>query len=80
MESPEHYARCAIQPIDLIVANGLGFCEGNVVKYVCRYPHKGNLSDLLKARHYLDLLIEHQQQQTQQEERPPFSLKKDDNI
>ena len=28
------------------------------MKYVSRYKEKGGLSDLLKARHYLDLLIE----------------------
>jgi len=28
------------------------------VKYVCRHNLKGGLKDLLKARHYIDLLIE----------------------
>jgi len=53
-----HYRAMAIQPIDFITTNGLGFCEGNVVKYVCRWQTKGGLEDLHKARHYLDLLIE----------------------
>ena len=53
----DHYRSMKIQPIDFIQANGLGFCEGNVVKYVCRYPTKNGLEDLLKARHYIDLLI-----------------------
>jgi hypothetical protein len=54
----DHYRNMPIQPIDFIMANGLGFCEGNVVKYVARYPFKNGLEDLRKARHYLDMLIE----------------------
>jgi hypothetical protein len=40
------------------MANDLGFIEGNVVKYVTRWKHKGGLQDLEKAQHYLDFLIE----------------------
>jgi hypothetical protein len=47
-----------IQPVEFIQKNGLGFCEGNVIKYVCRHKKKNGLQDLLKARHYIDLLIE----------------------
>lgn len=47
-----------IQPVEFITKNGLGFCEGNVVKYVCRHKAKGGVEDLKKARHYLDLLIQ----------------------
>jgi hypothetical protein len=46
------------QPWDYIAANGLGFFEGNVVKYVTRWRSKGGLEDLYKARHYIDKLIE----------------------
>lgn len=53
-----HYKDMKFQPIEFILANGLGFCEGNVVKYVCRYKAKGGLEDLKKAKHYLELLIE----------------------
>ncbi len=56
----DHYKKYAIQPIDFITANRLEWCEGNVVKYVTRWKDKGGLQDLLKARHYLDLLIERQ--------------------
>lgn len=52
-----HYKDMPIQPLDYIVKNGLGFCEGNVVKYVSRYKAKGGVEDLKKARHYLDVLI-----------------------
>jgi len=58
--TPEHYDM-EIQPITYIMANGLGFCEGNIVKYVSRYKEKGGIDDLKKARHYLDMLIEQEQ-------------------
>ena len=60
MNTPEHYDM-EIQPITYIMANGLGFCEGNIVKYVSRYKDKGGVEDLKKARHYLDMLIEQEQ-------------------
>jgi hypothetical protein len=53
-----HYKSKAIQPWDYIVANNLGYLEGNIVKYVSRWRDKGGLDDLRKARHYLDKLIE----------------------
>lgn len=56
----DHYKNMAIQPIQFITANNLGFCEGNIIKYLCRWPAKGGVEDLKKARHYLDLLIESQ--------------------
>jgi hypothetical protein len=54
----DHYRSKAIQPWDFIIANNLGFLDGNVVKYVCRFREKNGLQDLEKARHYLDKLIE----------------------
>jgi len=54
----DHYQKKAIQPVEYIHANGLGFCEGNIVKYVSRWKDKGGVKDLEKARHYLDILIQ----------------------
>ena len=54
----DHYKRHAVQPWDYIASNGLGYFEGNVVKYVSRWRDKGGVADLEKARHYLDKLIE----------------------
>jgi hypothetical protein len=53
-----HYRDKGIQPIIYIHANNLGFCEGNVVKYVTRWREKNGIADLKKAIHYLELLIE----------------------
>jgi len=54
----EHYKNKKIQPITFIMENDLGFCEGNIVKYVTRYKDKNGIEDLMKARHYIDFLIE----------------------
>jgi len=53
-----HYKDKGIQPIVYIHANNLGFCEGNVVKYVTRYKEKNGAADIRKAIHYLELLLE----------------------
>jgi hypothetical protein len=53
-----HYAKYAIQPLEFIVKNNIGFLEGNVIKYVVRWKDKAGIEDLKKARHYLDMLIE----------------------
>ena len=53
-----HYKNKGVQPIEYIMANGLGFCEGNVIKYVSRWRDKNGLDDLLKTKHYLEFLIE----------------------
>lgn len=53
-----HYKDLPIQPVEFIERNNLGFCAGNVIKYVCRYKNKNGIEDLKKAKHYLELLIE----------------------
>lgn len=60
-EGGDHYKTKKIQPVEYIMANGIGFMEGNVIKYVSRWKDKNGVEDLKKARHYLDLLIEAQQ-------------------
>ena len=57
-EGGSHYKDLPIQPIEFIHANNLGFCEANAIKYLCRWRKKNGISDLQKARHYIDLLIE----------------------
>jgi hypothetical protein len=57
-EGGDHYKTMAIQPWDFIITNKLGFLEGNIVKYVCRWQSKGGTEDLRKANHYLTKLIE----------------------
>ncbi len=52
-----HYKSMKIQPIEFILGNELGFCEGNIIKYTCRYKQKGGVEDLKKVIHYAELLI-----------------------
>ena len=54
---PAYYQK-GIQPIDYIESWGMGYCEGNVLKYITRFRYKNGREDLLKARWYLDRLID----------------------
>ena len=56
-EGGGHYKDCPIQPIEYCMANRLDQCQSNIVKYVTRFRDKNGLEDLLKAKHYIDLLI-----------------------
>lgn len=53
----EHY-KADIQHWDFVLANGLGYLEGQISKYVTRWRKKNGMQDLYKARHYLEKLIE----------------------
>ena len=62
IESPSHYTDGGIETIDYISAKGWaeGYCAGNIIKYVSRAGKKDpdkKLTDLYKARWYLDRLI-----------------------
>ncbi len=54
----DHYKNLAIQPVEFIHANSIGYFEGNVIKYVSRWRQKNGIADLEKAKHYIELLIE----------------------
>jgi len=54
----EHYKGMVIQPVEFIQKNRLGFVEGNIIKYICRWRAKNGIEDLHKVRHYIDLLID----------------------
>lgn len=56
-EGGSHYFS-AIQPIEYIQANQLGFIEGNVVKYITRHKCKNGAEDIRKIIHYCELLLE----------------------
>ena len=53
-----HYKDMKIQPSKFINDNKLLFAEGNAIKYICRHQDKGEVSDLEKAKHYIDMIIE----------------------
>jgi hypothetical protein len=53
-----HYKDCGIEPIEYIMKNNLGYCEGNIVKYITRHASKGGVQDIDKVIHYCELLKE----------------------
>jgi hypothetical protein len=59
--NPSHYKQGGIECIEAIkAATGegfIGYVWGNVLKYLWRWPKKGGVGDLKKARWYLDRLI-----------------------
>ena len=54
----KHYRNMKIQPAEFINENKLLFAEGNAINYICRHASKGGKEDLLKAKHYIDMIIE----------------------
>lgn len=66
VNNPSHYTDSKIEVIDYIEDKKLGFCLGNVIKYVSRAGKKADsdksikekeIEDLKKARWYLDRRI-----------------------
>lgn len=55
-----HYKQFTYETWDVIRDWGLGYFDGNAVKYLSRWRHKGGVDDLRKARHYIDKLIENE--------------------
>ena len=56
-EGGEHYKGMTIQPVEFVHANNIPYLEGCAIKYLCRHKAKGGVVDLLKAKHYIDLII-----------------------
>lgn len=69
-----HYKDMAIQPVEFIEKNNLGFCAGNVIKYICRYKNKNGIEDLKKARHYIDILIDLESEHVYEDESQCLSV------
>lgn len=62
INQPPHYRRGGYEVIDIIMAFGLDYLIGTVIKYLLRFGHKGtraeHLADLKKARWFLDKKIQ----------------------
>ena len=56
----DHYKGFAIQPVEFITRNNLGFLQGSVIKRICRYNQPGGKGreDLEKIIHEAQLLME----------------------
>ena len=66
INEPTHYARWAIEPVEMIMQNGLEFWRGNIIKYVMRAGFKqgsykttreAEIADLNKAARYIEMRI-----------------------
>jgi hypothetical protein len=53
-----HYKEFVIQPVEFCFVNKIPYLEATAIKYLCRWRKKNGLEDLLKAKHFIDLLIE----------------------
>ena len=53
-----HYQKFKIQPSKFVVENELLFPEGCAIKYICRHRLKGKSEDILKAIHFLEMILE----------------------
>lgn len=56
-----HYKALKYETWDVILDWGLGYLDGNAVKYLSRWRQKGGIEDLRKAKHYIEKLIEQQE-------------------
>lgn len=54
----DHYKNLEIQPAVYAFKNKLNWHQGEINKYITRYPYKNGRVDLEKARHLIDMLIE----------------------
>ncbi len=53
-----HYQKYKIQPSKFVVENKLLFPEGSAIKYIIRHQDKDGKKDLLKAIHFIEMIIE----------------------
>ena len=73
---PNHYTKGGVECIDAIQSSMTeeafrGYCKGNIQKYIYRYEDKQNpKQDLLKARWYLDRLLQTFPQEDQSKLQP----------
>ena len=54
----KHYLKYKIQPSEFVVENKLLYPEGCIIKYIIRHRSKNGKEDLLKAKHFIDMIIE----------------------
>ncbi len=55
----EHYKNMAVQPMEFSLKNNLDAAQHTAIKYICRHKQKNGREDLEKAKHCIDMLIEH---------------------
>ena len=53
-----HYSKYKIQPTEFLITNRIKFAEGNAIKYILRHEDKEGIKDILKAIHYIAMIVE----------------------
>ena len=53
-----HYQKYVIQPSKFVVENKLLYPEGCAIKYIIRHQDKNGKEDLMKAIHFIEMIIE----------------------
>lgn len=53
----DHYKKYKIQPLEYCHANKLDFFQGAIVKYITRFRDKNGVGDLMKIKHFVDVLL-----------------------
>ena len=67
----KHYKSCTIQPWDYIARNNIPYLEGSAIKYISRWRDKGGIEDLRKAIHFIEKVIELEQEQCEKQQPQP---------
>ncbi len=67
-----HYQKYKIQPSKFVVENKLLYPEGCVIKYVIRHRDKGKKQDLLKAIHFIEMIMERDYSEGKEKTKPNY--------
>ena len=54
----KHYLKYKIQPSKFVVENKLLYPEGCAIKYIIRHQDKNGKEDLMKAIHFIEMIME----------------------
>ena len=64
----DHYKKYGnLQPWDVVVEWNLGYLEGTALKYIARWRDKNGIEDIKKAIHFLEKLVEVEEQKEQKQ-------------
>ena len=63
----DHYKDLPMQPSAFLIANNVPYYEGSVIMRMVRWRTKGDLLDLQKAKHEIDLIIAEEQEKRKAE-------------
>ena len=64
-----HYQKYKIQPSKFVVENKLLYPEGCAIKYIIRHQDKNGREDLMKAIHFIEMIIERDYPEKPKEEK-----------